>query len=146
MITLPNSELQLRLLLDYLIAEHGLNFRKFSKLCIVHSEEQDIENQKDPRVFCFVQRNTPRIYATVAMERLPADACVGVLLHEIGHLALDAFNGDDSEVDVDEWCMFTVPESNYHYRDCAYISPWADFSVTAKNLEHVKHDFLARIT
>jgi hypothetical protein len=143
-IELPDSGYTLALLLDYLVAEKKIS-PKFLRLKMKHDESQDALNQTDPRAFCHVFQDRMIVYSTLALERLPADARTGVLLHEIAHLHLNAFNGADSEVDVDEWCMFDVPESNYHYRDCFYVSPWTGAGVTARNLEHVKNDFLARL-
>jgi hypothetical protein len=144
MIELPDSSYTLALLLDYLVAEKKIS-PKLLRLKMQHDEAQDLLNQVDSRAFCHVQRGKPSVFASIALERLPVDARTGVILHEIAHLHLDAFGEDESEVDVDEWCMFEVPESSYHYRDCFYISPWTGTGVTARSLEHVKNDFLARL-
>jgi hypothetical protein len=88
-----------------------------------HSSRQDQVNREDSRAFCYVENSgTPAIYCTKAIEWLPPEARIGVLLHEIGHLVLKAFEDDESEVDVDEWCVTNFPEAKYAYADVTYYT------------------------
>ena len=86
-----------------------------------------------------------RIYCTQAIEMLPPDARMGILLHEIGHIHLTAFHGDASEVDVDEWILLNVREAKYTYADVRYRAPQSTMQRDAKNLQRVGWNFLETI-
>lgn len=144
---LPKSEKDLDGLVNYLITEHSLSGRLLLKLRIKHSLEQDDHNRKDPRAFCHVARGEKYIYCTQALEFVPVHVRLGILLHEIAHILNDAFDGDESEIVVDEFCVFKIPESGYKYLDqVVYMSPWDHAPIAAKNIEAVTGDFVYRIS
>ena len=134
------AQAPLNALTAYLVQEHGLALR-FRRLRLVLSPEQNRRNKLDPRTFCYCSRGDFCIFSAAMLDRLPLTACVGILLHEIGHLHLKAFGGPESEVDVDDWCLNSVPESGYYYGDCSYKNFSGDFR-TAKNIEHVSPEFI----
>jgi hypothetical protein len=140
------TESDLKALLEYLVLEHSLG-RELLKIKLKHSVEQDDYNKKDPRAFCHVARGENYIYCTQAIENVPVHVRLGLLLHEIAHIHLDAFDGDESEVPVDEFCAYKIPESGYRYLDqFVYFSPWDKAPIQAKNLEAVSGDFVYRIS
>jgi hypothetical protein len=138
---LEKASHELELLKDFLRREHELP----SGVKLQWDAEHDLVNRADTRAFCYVRSNDPVIYCSAAIENLLPEARMGVLLHELGHLLLEAFCGDDCEVDVDEFCMNEVPASGYHYADAQYLSPWTNELVTAKNLECVSPAFLEEV-
>jgi hypothetical protein len=109
-----------------------------------------VENAKDPRAFCFVEKEFPNvIHCAEAIEGLPPEARVGVIYHEVGHILLNAFHGDESEVDVDEWCVNFIPTANYTYLDTPYITLRQDAyrgivskGRIAKSLQNVSPEFV----
>lgn len=108
---LDRTEFALEKLLNFLEANGLITDRQ--GFAIEHNEEQDALNAADPRAFCYTQPGTGIISCTKQIEFLPDRALLGILLHEIGHIELGAFNGDQSEIDVDEWCVNT--ETGYQY-------------------------------
>lgn len=142
---LPKSEKDLKALLEYLVLEHSLG-RELLTIKIKHSPEQDHDNELDPRSLCHVMRYDQRIFCSESLEHVPAHVRLGLLLHEITHIHLEAFDGDESEILVDEFCAYKIPESGYKYLDLfTYWSPLLEKEVTAKNLEAVSGDFVYRI-
>ena len=105
----------------------------------------DRMNAKDPRAFCFCVEGENIIHCSNALLDLPAEPCIGILLHELAHLILNAFHGEKAEVDVDLFCTEKIPEAGYHYRDCTYFNSLLGKEVTAKNIEWVSTDFIHRI-
>jgi hypothetical protein len=143
---LPKSEKDLQGLLDYLVTEHSLK-REILNYRIKHSPEQDHDNELDPRAFCHVMKGDKNIYCSQSLEHVPVYIRLGLLLHELGHMYLGALDGDESEVKVDDWCMFKIPESGYKYLDqFIYWSPILKTTVTANHLEAVSGDFVYRIS
>ena len=108
----------------------------------MHEPSLDTDNQSNPRAFCFAMQGSPIIRCSNAIKSLPRRARVGVLLHETGHILLNAFGDDSTEVDVDSWCKFDLSASGYHYENVEYTSPWTGQLVVAKALEVVTGDFL----
>ena len=141
---LSQVQYELTCLAKWLI-EHRELEPMFKHIHFKWAREQDDRNKKDPRSFCYVTSGTLVIYASLALADLPQVNRFGVMLHEIGHLHLRAFNGDESEVDVDEWCTFKVPESGYVYTDAEYLCPWTKSFVIAKNLETVRYGFVSQV-
>lgn len=132
---------------DFLALLHYLNVECRMKLSVVlqHDPEYDLVNTQDPRAFCYVERDDPTvIHCTKNLEYLDKNSRLGVLMHELGHIVLDAFHGDESEVDVDSWCLEFIPEAGYHYRDTKYQKPTRDGILIkhAKSLQHVSPAFI----
>lgn len=146
---LRKAQAALAMLTEHMIIEHGAPDDLLSSITIEHDKEHDKENELDPRAFCFVEKDNPTvIHCAKAIEDLPKAACVGVLYHELGHILLKAFHGDESEVDVDEWCVNFLPMANYTYLDTPYIATAVvgKSDVTrgrvAKSLQNVAPSFL----
>ena len=138
---LDKASHDLERLKDFLRRDYELS----SGIKLQWDAEHDLVNRNDPRAFCYMRPNDPVIYCSAAVESLLPEARIGVLLHELGHLILAAFCGDDCEVDVDDFCMNDVRASGYHYEDVQYLSPWTNELVTAKNLECVSPAFLEEV-
>ena len=99
----------------------------------------------NPRFLCAVHSHEWVIRCALAIERVGSQVRVGVLLHEIGHMVLPAFNGAKSEVEVDEFVLSEVPEAGYYYGDHQYFNPQHEGIVLAKNVEHVSENFLRQL-
>jgi len=111
-----------------------------------HDPKHDRKNRENPRAFCYVQEQDWTIHCASALERAAPPLRVGVLLHEIGHLVLNAFKeGQESEVDVDSWVLDIFPESGYTYVDGSYFAPHNQRFTVAKNVQHVSPEFVLRI-
>lgn len=118
----------------------------FLAFYIKENDEQEEDNQDDPRAVCAVRRGSYGVECSAAIEALPRNVRVGVLLHELGHHAVDAFKDEDDEVDVDLWVVTHVPEAAYTYVErVEYIHPLTGKKVEARNIETVGDDFLELI-
>lgn len=130
-------------LVEFLIDEGRIAAHWKDELKVVNDFENDRRNQKDPRAFAHAVERSPVIHATRALEWVEPRVRFGILLHEVGHIALNEFKGDVCEVHVDEWCMFKVPESGYRYTDIEYPSPWlAAVVCRARNVQSVDIPFV----
>jgi hypothetical protein len=126
----------LRLLKRYLKSK-GFPLNRVS---LTHSRKADQRNKKSPRGFCHVVIGRPTIHCAEALETLPDEFIVGILLHELAHMLVK--ESDDPELDVDEFVLENCPESGYHYADVKYAAPqWR----VAKNLECVSKAFLKEL-
>ncbi len=146
MIFPAQSRRDLHCLTSYLWRAHRM--RGLSRYRLRCSREHDAENDKNPRAFCSVTSGSRFISGAMALEMLPRQWRVGVLLHEIVHLYLPAIETPDPEIDVDTWISSELAESGYHYADCDYVKPWLDRKnnvVRAKALECVDKSFLKKI-
>jgi hypothetical protein len=114
------------------------------KIGISHSLMLDRENLKDPRAFCAVERGYWRVLCTRALEDVPQEVRIGILLHEVSHLINDYIGASrDDEVNTDAWVIKTVPESDYHYKTIVYMNSLVGKPTTAHNVESVSPRFLA---
>lgn len=98
-------------------------------------------HERDPRHFCSVKKGEKVIRCAGALNCLPSENIVGVLLHEIGHLHLQEFGGQESEVRVDAWAT-SVPASGFKY---AHTVKYAEVDFEKRvvnNLESVDSDFV----
>ena len=140
---LTKSETDFQLLSEYLVFERGLpGF--VSALEVRHDPQQDRVNKKDARAFCYVRADDLGvIYCSKSIEAVEPEVRVAILLHEIGHIVLDAFTDDESEVDVDTWVDTEVPEAGYTYKDVTYER--AGRRVTGKNVQWVTPKFVREI-
>jgi hypothetical protein len=144
-IALPRAQRDLDALLSYLIGT-GKIPPDWAKIQIRHSAEEDERNRDDPRGFCHVSPGSPYIFCSQALENLEPESRIGILLHEIGHMAYSAWNGEAAEVDADRFCVEQVPEADFTYQDCSYRDPWGGAeTVNAPALERVSSGFVARI-
>lgn len=137
---LSRSEQDFQRLVAYL-RHKGTLAPVFDKLDLYYDPKHDEANASDPRAFCYVRPDRWFVYCSRALEDVAPRVRIGVLLHEIGHLARNAFKGDKSEVDVDTWVLDNVPEAGYHYADHEYYHMWRQEAVTAKAVEHVSRAF-----
>ena len=124
----------LRQLVEYLVDVHQLD-PKFANLRLVHDAQQDDLNVEDRRAFCYVVSDQPyTIYGTQALNKLPVSFAMGVLYHEIGHLATQEFKATGEPV-VDAWCVEFAPELRYQYANVIY--PGAHGKALAVNLQRI---------
>ena len=106
-------------------------------------KDQDERNAEKPRSFCYVRPDDPlTIYCAKTLDNVSTNVRIGILLHEIGHIQLDAFNGDECEVDVDDWVLREFPESGYTYKDHKYYNELTGKYVIGHSLQHVSRKFL----
>jgi hypothetical protein len=108
---------------------------------LVRSREADDNHRRNPRLFAFVVDGSDTINVCAAMETIPADVRIGLLLHELGHLRRSM-----DEVEADEWVLIAAPESGYHYEaEVTFKSPLYKEPVTAKNIQCVSNQFMRTI-
>lgn len=142
---MENTRHDLEKLVKYLVNEHGMT-PELLDLGLERSRTQDKHHDRSPRAFCHVEKDKWTIFCTGAMEEIPGTVRIGVLLHEIGHLVLDAFDSelpDGEEVEVDSWIVLMIPEAGYTYTECEHT--WRGKIVDALNVQTVSEDFLRRI-
>jgi len=141
---LPKAQSDFDALVVLLNNTHGLGL-DVGHILVLHDPKEDERNRREPRGFCSVDpNNTGAIRCAAAIEELRPEARIGILYHELGHIMLDAFESDESEVDVDEWCAHFAPEAGYTYMDTTY---WRDLHkpVVAKSLQHVSRAFAQQV-
>jgi len=143
MMFIDNAKADLRKLLAHL-ATFDPWPKRYSKIKLVWVKCQDETNLKNPRAFCFTQRGDLSIYCARALNELPVEARVGVLLHELGHIVMDAFDGDECEVTADQF-GFDLREAGYGYKDVEYVNPISYELVRANSLETVSPQFVEKL-
>jgi hypothetical protein len=105
---------------------------------LVRSKVADENHRKSPRLFAFVEEQKNAINVSSAMDALPPDIRMGLLLHELGHI-----HGSMDEVEADAWVLAIAPESGYHYEaEITFKSPLYEDPVTAKNIQCVSQQFM----
>jgi len=114
-----------------------------SGIKLVRDGLADEMNIKKARQFCFTEENHRTIFCAHALDWLPREARVGILLHECFHIIGHCFN-EYAEICVDDNVMSHVPESGYHYRDVEYIGHLGRVR-KAKAIECVSKAFLRRL-
>jgi hypothetical protein len=117
---------------------------KFPNMQVAHSTQQDKMNAKKARAFAHVVPGRWTIYCAAVIERLPPEFRMGLLLHEIGHLAIFGFKNLDSEIDVDEWILKSVPEARYKYENVSYFRDGE--TQVALNVQRVGSEFYGRVS
>lgn len=141
---LTESSRDLTILKLYLSSHCGI---KLPRVSLVHSKAQDHRNSYDPRAFCAAQQGSGKILTAQALEAVTDECRYGILLHELGHIHLNAF-GMFAEIEVDEWCVESVPEAGYRYKNTEYwtsLECGAQIKRRAKSLEHVSSKFIERL-
>ncbi len=108
-----------------------------------HDKVCDQRNQKSPRAFCHVVIGKPEIHCSKAIEYLDSNFIVGILLHELIHMVVT--EGDDPELDVDEFVIEHLRDTGYTYMDTKYFDPFLG-KRKAKSIECVKLSFLETIS
>ncbi len=142
---LPNTQHDLDGILIYLIAKRGLP-PECQAITAKYSQEEDARNLQNPRGFCHTEQGKPEIFCSRALEDTDREVRVGILLHEIGHIMLNAFDGDESEVDVDEWVTQMTPKGAYRYfQDYTYQNSLYGEPVTAHSVQMVTRNFLKEL-
>lgn len=144
---MDTAKADLRKLLAYLATQSAtfeLWPKRYHKIKLVWVKAQDKANLKNPRAFCFTQRGDLSIYCARALNELPVEARLGVLLHEIGHIVMDAFDGDECEVTADQF-GFGIAEAGYKYKDVEYVNPLTHELARANSLETVSPQFVEKI-
>ena len=141
---LTKTTTALRLLVEYLVTNKILP-TYYRELTIKHERRLDRANEKKARAFCYVQEEDFQIHCAYALENVLPTVRLGILLHEIGHIRLNAFHeeegDDDFEVDVDSWILKNLPEAEYTYADHTYPALGKSGVRKAKNLQRISGDF-----
>ena len=114
-----------------------------SDIFVEHDFELDEDNLHNPRNFCSVAPKERVIHCTKYLDEAPRNARVGILLHEIGHVIANAFDGDECEVDADEWVITSIPDAKLHYATVSYSR--AGKKVKAVAVQCVNDRFLEMI-
>lgn len=108
------------------------------------SGQKTEENDQDPRAFAEVRTNPYGvIFATKRIACLHPRNQYAILLHEIGHIHLDALDGPESEPTVDVWIHAVFPHAMYHYEDAKYNL--YGVQRIAKNLQIVSREFIYEV-
>ena len=114
----------------------------YTDISVKWSQDEDQRNISDPRGFCHTEQGSMIISCSRALEDVDREIRLGVLIHEIGHIVLNAFDGEESEVDVDTWVIDTLPKGSYGYlQDYAYLNSLIEEQVTAHNIQRVTTTF-----
>ena len=110
-----------------------------------HSFDCDALNASKPRQFCQVDlsRDEPVIQCAKAIEAVPREVILGLLLHEIAHLLLGE-TGDKAEVHVDRLLFEFLPEAEYSYTDTYYLVPRVGGRM-AHNIQTVGAEFAREV-
>jgi hypothetical protein len=105
---------------------------------LIYSREADQNHLNNPRQFAMVESGKNAIYVSGAIEHVPPDVRMGLLIHELGHI-----HGSLDEVDADAWVLSVAPEAGYHYEaEVTFKSPLYEEPVTAKNIQCVSQQFM----
>lgn len=136
------SRADLEALKGYLEVERSIAVRGIR---LRGDKEADANNRKDPRAFAFVIGKSKVIRCARVMDWLPPNARVGILLHEILHIVLNARHGPESEVDVDEFATAELEKTGYCYKNVDYLDGPSLKTRTAKAIECVSTAFLKRL-
>jgi hypothetical protein len=116
---IPLAEQALAELVEYLHQKRKLA-PAWLQVRVLHCPDQDRVNAADARAFAYTADREPyRVFAARSIEALPPNFLYGVLLHELGHLVLEAFKGGN-EPEVDAWCQEFAPELKYTYASATY--------------------------
>lgn len=120
---MDGPQLTLSHILSYMkIKRKGLlGERLLSRICdikMVYDPEHDKANKLDHRAFCYTLPNYDcNIYYAKNFGRLPLPIAAGIIVHELGHIALQS--GDEARVDL--WCYGRNMGYEYiqsvHYED-----------------------------
>lgn len=141
---LPYATATLQRLTRYLVKEHRM-MASLVQMQVRWSPEEDRRNAKDPRGFCHVESNKWFIFCSGAIELVTPNVRTGLLLHEIGHLAIPAMSSEKSEVDVDEWILNEVAEAGYGYLPEYRYTDQNGVLVTAHNVQTVSTEFVYKL-
>jgi len=107
-----------------------------------HAEGNHLTN---PRFFAYTEEVDGKIQNQInvcrAIDNLPPDVRIGVLLHELGHI-----HAGLDEVDADNWVLSVCPESDYQYEERLLIeSPDGKDPVEIKSIQRVSNSFMQAI-
>jgi hypothetical protein len=142
---LPRTTEDLHRLTRYL-ADSGLVHHAVISIDAKWSQEEDKRNIEDPRGFCHTVQDKTIIYCSRALEDVDREVRVGVLIHEIGHIVLGAFDGEESEVDVDAWVSGILKPGTYCYlQTYSYMNSLIEEQVKAMNIQRVTTAFLREL-
>lgn len=109
---LEATSIDFEALKEYLECEKGWDL---TDLELFHDEELDEANELNPRQFAVVQEGLREVNVTSAMDELPPENRLGILLHEICHIQADEIKDDESEPETDAFLNENVPEAEYTY-------------------------------
>ncbi len=128
----------------YLYEKHDMAGLKHIR--VHHNTECDRNVKRNPRSFGFTIKGSKIIHVSKELEWAGHQARLGVLLHEILHIWLPAFD-DDAEIRVDEFATTELKKLGYHYADIEYFSDWSGEiqKYKAKAVELVSMKFVEKL-
>jgi hypothetical protein len=136
-------ESDLKALKRYLLQNHGMDCRGIR---VTHDADCDRAVRKNPRAFAFTIKGSKLIHVSKELEWAGYEARLGVLLHEILHIWLPAFD-KDAEIRVDDFATTELKSLGYHYADLNYFSDWSGKikKYKAKAVEKVSTKFAGKL-
>lgn len=138
---LPRARKWLRRLTSYL---YNAKIGTFERVTLRHSKALDARNKRSSRSFCQVECGSSLIHCAEAIEKLESYEIVGLLLHEIAHIATGCDN-DDDEVTADQWIADKVTKSGYYYASIVHYESKNGRTRVAENLESVSNKFVVML-
>lgn len=119
--------------------------QRLSGITIRHDAEAERFNKHEkPRYFCYTTPKSGIIRSSIEIENIPEHVRTAIILHEIGHIVLQAFGSDESEVLVDAFCT-TIPGSGYKMLDTLRYTNINGERQTARSVETVSKRFLEEL-
>ncbi len=112
-------------------------------LTIKHDRTRDADNRKSPRAMACAsfKRGSPLVGVCNNIIAIPTSFLVGIMLHELTHLAFNLMGDERCEVDVDETATRLASETGYRYANARYTDVRTGKIRIAKNLERVDEMF-----
>jgi hypothetical protein len=142
---LEKANRDLQCLVRYLI-ERSIVDAGYLSITVVHDSRQDKKNEKDPRAFAYVLDGEWVIFSAANIEQLPPHSRIGVLIHELSHLAGDTLKSEDEEVDTDLWITEKIPEAGFGYeKGTQYTDIFQPLDRYATYLQSVSPQFVERL-
>jgi hypothetical protein len=113
------------------------------RLTIRHDRSRDADNRKSPRAMACAsfKKGSPIVGVCENIIAVPAPFLVGIMLHELTHLAFNLMGDAGCEVDVDETIMRTAADFGYRYANARYTDVKTGKARVANNLECVDEMF-----
>jgi hypothetical protein len=116
----------------------------FDLVIVRHDRDRERDNKKQARAMAcasVTRVGTPIVGVCTSLAIIPKPFLVGVMIHELTHLAFNLMGSPEDEVDVDATVLELIPESQYRYEDVAYYDRVSGKLRKARNLQRVDDEF-----
>lgn len=116
----------------------------YQHIALRHDRNRERDNKKQARAMACAsvsRMGEPIIGVCTNLASIPKPFLVGVMIHELTHLAFNLLGSPGDEVDVDATIIQLVPEANYRYEDLTYHDRVSGRSRKARNLQRVEDEF-----